>query len=288
MTRAASIANADAQRRLRRLGMTVFGLALASSPTLGASPTWEEYSKPAADETFRVVEFLDLNQGDAASSLVVVAAGSEQGVVEGTVFKTYRAADTARWNAGGDGNAAAGSLWVETGRLKTINVQETYAVARVESQGSELSNALFPKFPGVMAGDRAVGQKVAVARRQTVTPTVSLPFFALFADPKGAPASFELRAEGVDRLKEAAAAFAAARVSVLMIEGYTDHHGPAAENQVESYQRAMTVRQFLIDELGFDPERVVAIGYGEGEPADPSLKPGAAEANRRIVLKAVP
>ena len=43
-----------------------------------------------------------------------------------------------------------------------------------------------------------VGQKVGIARRQTVTPTVSLPFFDLFADPKGAPASFELRAEGVE------------------------------------------------------------------------------------------
>jgi len=48
------------------------------------------------------------------------------------------------------------------------------------------------------------------------------------------------------------------------------------------------VRQYLIDELGFDPKRVVAVGYGEAEPADQSLAPGYIEANRRIVLKAIP
>jgi outer membrane protein OmpA-like peptidoglycan-associated protein len=102
------------------------------------------------------------------------------------------------------------------------------------------------------------------------------------------PASFELKQAGYAHLRQAARAFADARVSMLMVEGYTDHNGKAADNQVESYQRALTVRQFLIDELGFDEKRVIAVGYGEAEPADPSLAPGHVEINRRIVLKAVP
>ena len=50
----------------------------------------------------------------------------------------------------------------------------------------------------------------------------------------------------------------------------------------------MTVRQFLVDELGFDPDRVLAVGYGESEQTDGSMAPGSEIANRRIILKAVP
>jgi len=140
----------------------------------------------------------------------------------------------------------------------------------------------------VMSGDRAQIEHVSVARRQAIVPTLTLSYFDIFADPQGTPSTFELKPEGRRKLEAAARVFAGARLSLLMVEGYTDHNGPANENQVESYQRALTVRQYLIDELGFDPKRVVAIGYGEAEPADPTLVQGYVEANRRIVLKAIP
>jgi chemotaxis protein MotB len=97
-----------------------------------------------------------------------------------------------------------------------------------------------------------------------------------------------LSRQGVKKLREAARVYSNARLSLLMVEGYTDHKGPTAVNQVESYQRAMTVRQFLIDDMGFDPDRVLAIGYGESEQVDGKMAPGFEVANRRIVLKAVP
>ena len=55
---------------------------------------------------------------------------------------------------------------------------------------------------------------------------------------------------------------------------------------MESYQRALAVRSFLLEELGFDPARVLAVGQGEaGVPSDTSHVPGQGERYRCIVLK---
>jgi outer membrane protein OmpA-like peptidoglycan-associated protein len=173
------------------------------------------------------------------------------------------------------------------GQLKVVEVQDRFTVARVEKQGSDMVQALFPKFPEIMAGDFAVIQRVNIARRPLVIPNAAIHYADLFADPNSRPGTFELKAQGADRLRDLAKPFANARLSMLMVEGYTDQEGSASANQVESYQRALTVRQFLIDELGFDESRVVAVGYGEAQPADTSFAPGSTDANRRIVLKAI-
>ena len=73
-----------------------------------------------------------------------------------------------------------------------------------------------------------------------------------------------------------------------MIEGHTDQKGDSEQNQIETYQRALTIRQYLIDELGFDENRVTAIGLGESEPISDVILPGNADRSRRIVLKVVP
>ena len=122
---------------------------------------------------------------------------------------------------------------------------------------------------------------------QSILPQVSLSYGDLFIDPKAHPQTFELKAAALEMLKAQTQGFAESRVPLLMIEGYTDHNGSQADNQVESYQRAMTIRQHLIDDLGFDENRVVAIGYGESELADTSMTPGYAQVNRRIVIKAI-
>jgi len=242
------------------------------------SPTWRDLSRPEAPKVFKVLQLIDGANGEAVALL---AAGVHQGVIKGDVFKTYRM-------SGPGGAAGAAVLWIQTGRLKVVEVQDELTIAAVEAQGSPLASALFPKFPGLMGGDLAMPELLKLERRQALMATKSLTYSDLFADPKSTPTTFEMKAEGLAQLKVLTKDLAASRLSMLMIEGYTDHNGPSDANQVESYQRAMTVRQYLIDELGFDPKRVVAIGYGEAEPADQSLAPGYVEANRRIVLKAIP
>lgn len=261
----------------------LFTIFAASSPALAVSPSWQEWQAPKDQQAFRVVQYLDVaGQSGKRQNLVVIAAGAAQGLTAGSVLKSYRP------YAQRDLDGATKPLWIETGRLKAIEVQEQRTVAIVESQGSSMATAFFPKFPDVMAGDLAMTPILTVSRRQAVTPTLALSYFDIFEDPQQRPTNFELKQAGYTQLRQAARAFADARVSMLMVEGHTDHNGKSEDNQVESYQRALTVRQFLIDELGFDEKRVVAVGYGESEPADPSMAPGQVQINRRIVLKAIP
>ena len=137
-----------------------------------------------------------------------------------------------------------------------------------------------------MAGDFVKEKRVSLRAVSRLLPSAAVPYHGLFADPKGNPSNFELTEAGKNELREAARPFATARVGILFVQGYTDQNGPSEVNQIESYQRALTVRQFLVSELKFDPNRVVAIGMGEQEPVVADYVPGYRRANRRIVLKA--
>lgn len=220
---------------------------------------------------YRVLQYLSSADG---GDLVLLEMGRGS-LLSGETLRAYRLAQQTR------------PVWVETGRLKVLEVQADVALAKIEAQGSALASALFPKFPEMMAGDIAFVPKVTLVHKQAISPVVTLRYSELFEDPKAGPATFELKADGFEQLKEAAKAFGGDRLATLMVEGYTDHNGPASANQVESYQRALTVRQFLVDVLGFDPKRVVAIGYGEAEPVDAAFGPSYIDINRRIVLKAL-
>jgi len=256
----------------RVVALAALGLGLGAG-SLHAVPA-------IGDSSLRVMNYLSLEQ---ESNLVVVSAGENEGIVSGTVFRVYRPVTPKKRTV-----SVADVMFVETGVLKAVDVQKHRTIAMITGTGSDMSRVFFPKFPGVMAGDTVVVQRLSLTRRPSIMPEITLSYRVLFEDPKATPSSFELNEAGRAKLREEAAVYANARVSLLMVEGYTDGSGPADVNQVESYQRALTVRQFLIDEMGFDEERVVAVGYGESELADQSLAPGSRDRNRRVVLKVVP
>src|SRR5690606_7787304 len=89
-------------------------------------------------------------------------------------------------------------------------------------------------------------------------------------------------------LRLVASEFGGARLQLLAIEAHTDHVGNAEANQIESYQRALTVRQYLTSVLKFTMEKVEAFGFGESDPLVPDFSPGHEDRNRRIVIKAIP
>ncbi len=77
---------------------------------------------------------------------------------------------------------------------------------------------------------------------------------------------------------------------VLRVDGHTDNvqfHGAGkyADNWELSQGRALSVVRYMIDELGFDPKRLVAAGFGEYRPIAPGDSPEARAQNRRIELK---
>jgi len=77
---------------------------------------------------------------------------------------------------------------------------------------------------------------------------------------------------------------------VLRVDGHTDNvafHGVGkyADNWELSQGRALSVVRYMIDELHFDPKRLVAAGFGEYRPIAAGDSAEARAQNRRIELK---
>jgi OOP family OmpA-OmpF porin len=68
------------------------------------------------------------------------------------------------------------------------------------------------------------------------------------------------------------------------IAGHTDSKGSDEYNQALSERRAESVRDFLID-LGVDPGRLQARGYGDTRPVDSNATDEGRERNRRIEMR---
>jgi hypothetical protein len=240
--------------------LTIFGWILGEV-ALGSEPA------------YRITQFLD-PRGDAG--VVVIAAGKQDGVIDGTIFESFRV------QAGESPDVS-----VSTGELKAFAVYESYTLARVTIDSTPVAKAMFPKFPHVMAGDMVREKKIALTANQAITPRLDLAFETIFVDPNPMPSTFEISGDGGSALREAAEQFAHAHLGNLMVIGHTDHNGPSDANQIESYQRAVTVRQYLVSVLGFDPNRVIAVGFGEAQPLATTNAPGYRSLNRRIEFKIV-
>ena len=72
--------------------------------------------------------------------------------------------------------------------------------------------------------------------------------------------------------------------SEVEIAGHTDSKGSDEYNQALSERRAESVRDFLID-LGVDPGRLQARGYGDTRPVDSNATDEGRERNRRIEMR---
>ncbi|MCH9784524.1 MAG: OmpA family protein, partial [Gammaproteobacteria bacterium] len=70
------------------------------------------------------------------------------------------------------------------------------------------------------------------------------------------------------------------------IAGHTDSKGSDEYNQALSERRAESVRDFLID-LGVDPGRLQARGYGDTRPVDSNATDEGRERNRRIEMRRI-
>ena len=77
---------------------------------------------------------------------------------------------------------------------------------------------------------------------------------------------------------------------VLQVDGHTDdkpirNSRNFADNWELSQARALSVVRYMIDDLGMDPERLSANGFGEYQPVNTADTDEARAQNRRIELK---
>jgi chemotaxis protein MotB len=77
----------------------------------------------------------------------------------------------------------------------------------------------------------------------------------------------------------------------MRIEGHSDnvpiHNATFASNWDLSTARAMAVAMMLIDDAGFDPQRMSIAGYGQYHPAASNSTPEGRRANRRVDIVVV-
>ncbi|HVW30668.1 MAG TPA: OmpA family protein [Polyangiaceae bacterium] len=74
------------------------------------------------------------------------------------------------------------------------------------------------------------------------------------------------------------------KIAMVRIEGYTDNQGDPNKNLDLSGQRALTVKNWLIAN-GIDPNRVVAVGFGQDKPIAPNTTDDGRAQNQRLEYK---
>jgi len=116
-----------------------------------------------------------------------------------------------------------------------------------------------PTPPPMMAA--APMEPIAPAVISTPARRVSFTADALFGFDKST-----IQPEGKTALDNFAREVAGTQFEVIVVEGHADRTGSTAYNQTLSTQRAEAVKAYLVASGGFDANKVVAKGVGEGSP----------------------
>ncbi len=224
-------------------------------------------------DSFRILSLKDVPT--IAGLTALLDGGHNRSMLPGTVLKAERS----RINWKGEEEKIPIAL------LKVLEVRDTYSIAEVVTNGSLDSAMQFGDYPELMVGDRAIPEVINIVSRTQLLPTVSLNYKSLFIDPKSNPSSYELTSDGLELLIDKAKVFHDVRAPMILVEAYTDAKGDRASNQLESQDRAASIRQTLIEQLGIDPDRILAVGMGESEAAGEIPLPGTEDDARRILIK---
>ena len=70
----------------------------------------------------------------------------------------------------------------------------------------------------------------------------------------------------------------------IEIAGHTDSIGDNKANQILSEKRAISVKNFLVENL-INSNRIFCVGYGEKQPVESNKTKNGREKNRRIEIR---
>ncbi len=139
----------------------------------------------------------------------------------------------------------------------------------------------------IEGGERGVGESVATLAQTTATLQACQTTFNDVLN--GRNVQFAINSANISpvsaRLLDAMTAAAdLCKAYTIEIGGHTDSKGGEESNLKLSQLRAESVRGYLINR-GVDPAMLVAVGYGESQPLDPSETIAAWNKNRRTEIK---
>ena len=139
--------------------------------------------------------------------------------------------------------------------------------------------------PGIVPSTRDI-LEVAVDPSDDAPPTLSQSLeaqgWALLEDLSFGVGASALSGGPYDSLTALAAYLDANPDTRVVLVGHTDAQGGLTANIDLSRARAQSVRRFLIDDLGVDPDRIDAQGIGFLAPRASNATPQGRDANRRV------
>lgn len=130
---------------------------------------------------------------------------------------------------------------------------------------------------------RSIVMDNAAAEETNHAAPAASPAKAIAIQLKFQSGSARIATESIGYLETVAALLKQAPTMSLVVEGHTDASGRADKNQKLSAERAESVKNYLVDKLGVEAQRIQAVGKGSSEPLagkDPRF-PG----NRRVQLR---
>ncbi|MDR9498393.1 MAG: OmpA family protein [Hydrogenovibrio sp.] len=75
---------------------------------------------------------------------------------------------------------------------------------------------------------------------------------------------------------------------VVLISGHTDTQGSAASNVKLSWNRAKSTKDYLVENFGYDADKIYLNGHGEAKPVATNDTSAGRQQNRRIELEVMP
>ena len=197
--------------------------------------------------------------GEGIRALTIDLDGFSEGIQIGAILNVYRKKEI---------QADFGNFKIQTnqfiGRMKAFDVKAKYSVGRVV----DLASYSDPhrERDAVLMGDYV--QPVFVVASQN-----------LFDQ-----GSNTLRPEAIRELDRAVVFIKRLRPTKARVEGHTDSTGDEDINLTLSKERAGKVRDYLVNQGGFDSNLFITVGYGESKPIVPNDTPEGQRKNRRFEI----
>ena len=208
--------------------------------------------------------------------------GSLQDLLDASAAKDA-AANVQLDSLGNQLNSALAKVAAEQKRRAELEEAERKRLEAENQNLEKFRSEFFGQLRTVLAGRdgvRVVGDRFVFSSEVLFTP----------GSADLAPEGSAQIAEVVATLKEIMGQIPPQIDWIIRVDGHTDAvplsgNGEFADNWELSQARALSVVRYMVDVLGFPPERLAATGFGEFRPVAVGDSPEALAQNRRIELK---
>ena len=208
--------------------------------------------------------------------------GELQGLLDASAARDA-AAQVQLENLGSQLNAALAQVAAEEKRRAEMEEAERKRLQAENADLAKFRSEFFGQLSQLLAGRegvRVVGDRFVFSSEVLFTPGAA-----------GLAAEGTAQIAGVvEILNEVAGQIPPGIDWIIRVDGHTDNiplsgTGEFADNWELSQARALSVVRYMVDELGFPPNRLAATGFAEFQPVAPGNSAEARAQNRRIELK---